>query len=259
MRPPVRAPSQMEPVAGALLMSRPWYRFFAEQLLDFLGLSTGAVRIPSLTTTERDALTAENGMVIYNSTDGEGQIYVGGTWYELGAYPKWDDLTVAAQDVKLHGVTDPDWVSLTDNLLVPGFDGAGVRDEEVFFAKQLPHGFDGATAISPHIHWCPDDAGAGVVRWGLEYSWAAIGTVFPSSTTIYVNADTPESAKQHTLSSFADIDVPASVGLSSMIVCRLFRNGSAAADTYDGQDALFLEFDFHIKKDSLGSTSESTK
>lgn len=239
-------------------MDPVWYEFM-RNFYRWLQATKGVPTLPSVTTAERDALDAAEGMMLINSTDDEAQIYAQSGWRELGVYPKWDDLSVAAQDVKLHGVTDPDWQTLTDNLLVLAFDGAGIRDEEVFFAKQFPHGFDGVTAISPHIHWCPSDAAAGVVRWGLEYSWAAINAVFPSSTTDYVNASTPEAANQHTLSSFADIDVPASIGLSSMIVCRLFRHGSNAADTYNNKDAFFLEFDFHIKSDSDGSTEEYTK
>ena len=39
--------------------------------------------IPSLTTTERNALTAVNGMLIYNSTDNKFQGYEGGSWANL--------------------------------------------------------------------------------------------------------------------------------------------------------------------------------
>ena len=39
--------------------------------------------LPSLTTTERNALTAVNGMLIYNSTDNKFQGYEGGSWANL--------------------------------------------------------------------------------------------------------------------------------------------------------------------------------
>ena len=44
---------------------------------------TGFVQFGSLTTTERDALTAANGMVIYNSTDNKFQGYENGGWVNL--------------------------------------------------------------------------------------------------------------------------------------------------------------------------------
>jgi hypothetical protein len=56
----------------------------AEQL-DMTGnaIIDGFVQFGSLTTVERDALTAANGMVIYNSTDNKFQGYENGSWVNL--------------------------------------------------------------------------------------------------------------------------------------------------------------------------------
>ena len=40
----------------------------------------GLVLLPSFTTTERDNLTAVNGMILYNSTTATVQVYQGGAW-----------------------------------------------------------------------------------------------------------------------------------------------------------------------------------
>jgi len=45
--------------------------------------STGTVQLPILTTTQRNALTAANGMLIYNTTDSKIQAYAGGAWVNL--------------------------------------------------------------------------------------------------------------------------------------------------------------------------------
>ena len=45
--------------------------------------TTGAVTLPTLTTTQRNALSAANGMVVYNSTDSKIQAYAGGSWVNL--------------------------------------------------------------------------------------------------------------------------------------------------------------------------------
>ena len=42
--------------------------------------TTGALLVPRLTTTERNALTAVNGMIIYNTTDNQMQGYINGAW-----------------------------------------------------------------------------------------------------------------------------------------------------------------------------------
>lgn len=51
-------------------------------ILDLQG-TTGAVLFPRLTTTQRDALTPTNGMVIYNSTTNKLQVRAAGAWVDL--------------------------------------------------------------------------------------------------------------------------------------------------------------------------------
>ena len=46
-------------------------------------VSTGFVQFSSLTTTQRNALAAVNGMVIYNSTDNKFQGYEDSAWVNL--------------------------------------------------------------------------------------------------------------------------------------------------------------------------------
>jgi hypothetical protein len=54
----------------------------ASALLD-LTSTTGALMLPRMTTTQRDALTAANGMLIYNTTLNKFQGYEGGAWASL--------------------------------------------------------------------------------------------------------------------------------------------------------------------------------
>ena len=44
---------------------------------------TSSLKVASLTTTQRNALTAANGMIIYNSTDNKFQGYENGGWANL--------------------------------------------------------------------------------------------------------------------------------------------------------------------------------
>ena len=53
-------------------------------LLSFTGTDTAWLKIKTLTTTQRDALTPANGMKIYNSTTGTEQTYYGGQWNDAG-------------------------------------------------------------------------------------------------------------------------------------------------------------------------------
>jgi len=45
--------------------------------------TTGGILFPRLTTTQRDALTATNGLMIYNTTDNKFQGYANGAWVDL--------------------------------------------------------------------------------------------------------------------------------------------------------------------------------
>lgn len=45
--------------------------------------TTGGILFPRLTTTQRDALTPTNGLMIYNTTDNKFQGYAGGAWVDL--------------------------------------------------------------------------------------------------------------------------------------------------------------------------------
>lgn len=65
----------------------------------------GPLRFANMTTTERDALTSPaNGMVIYNTTEGELQQYDGGSWSAIGS---GSGGSVSVDGVE---VTDPDFV-----------------------------------------------------------------------------------------------------------------------------------------------------
>ena len=45
--------------------------------------TTGSVKLPTLTTTQRNALSAANGMLVYNSTTSKIEAYAGGAWVQL--------------------------------------------------------------------------------------------------------------------------------------------------------------------------------
>jgi len=53
--------------------------------LQFSGTTHSGIKLLSLTTAQRDALTPANGMIIYNSTDNQVQGYVNGAWGEIRA------------------------------------------------------------------------------------------------------------------------------------------------------------------------------
>jgi hypothetical protein len=170
----------------------------------------------------------------------------------------WEDLRAPATEVRLpaSGYYNPAEVEYKGGIVLAFGDEAS-NEEEVSFLFQLPHSYKEGSDIYPHVHWVGEDNTSANVKWGLEYSWANVGVAFPTTTTIYVidaNADTDV----HNMASFAAITGTGKT-VSSMLICRLFRNSSSADDTYTGKSAYLLEFDLHYQIDTLGSRTETAK
>lgn len=169
----------------------------------------------------------------------------------------WDDLRIPGLSVKL-GASAPDLVAFlgAGNLKAYAFDG-GATSEEVHFTIQLPHSYKEGTDITPHVHWSPTTANAGNVQWFLEYSWANIDATFPAVTTINVIDAASGTAWDHQMGVMSAI-TGTSKTISSMLVCRLYRDPTGGSDTY-GDDASLLEIDFHFEMDTVGSRTVSAK
>lgn len=218
------------------------------------GLYRGTSKTSTLIVTGAGEVTLSS-ISLAGDPTGVLQSYAG----DIDTNVRWDDLRIPGLSVRT-GASAPDLVAFgaSESLAVLSFDGVNTT-EQVFFTVQLPHSYKEGTALSPHVHWTPTSTAAGNVIWNLEYSWQNINGTFPTatttiSTTAQAAGGTPWVQK---IAEFSDI-VGTGKLISSMLVCRLYRNPSAAGDTY-GDDAAFLEIDFHFQQDSTGSRSEYTK
>ena len=186
--------------------------------------------------------------------------------------PAYDDLRVPMSSTKLGGSKDPGFAVFKTNGA--GSQGVNVywfdpnTEEELYFAVQLPHGWQ-ENNLYPHVHWTPEVTADGTpadqkVEWGLEYTFTEVGGDFSNTQIIYGNTHLPQDvnvvAGRHYLTPLTQI-VPSATqkGLSPMLVCRLFRNATDAADDTYEHDAGLLEFDFHIIVDTAGSRTEFKK
>ena len=184
-----------------------------------------------------------------------------------GSATRYEDLRVPMSSTRRGAAEDPTYDKFRDD----GSGSVGVygnwfdpnRSEELFFEVQMPHGWKEGSTIYPHIHWSPKtNTGGNKVRWGLEFIWINVGETFANTTVIY--AEDPiapigpsPTAYQHVISGFSEI-IGTDQTLSSMLVCRVFRDGTHGNDTYN-DDALMLQFDFHYEIDADGSRQEYSK
>jgi len=182
-----------------------------------------------------------------------------------GAATVWEDLRLPATSFKLGTANDPDFAVWKTNvggtsqgIYLWWFDASA--EEELFFAVQMPHAWKKGSDITPHVHWIPAANGADgdVVSWGLEYTWTDIGDTANGDTTIvYGNVATPNEppvAHRHYYTDFAPLSGVGHDVVSSMLVCRIFRDatGAGLTDSY-GSDAGLMEFDIHYELDTVGS------
>ncbi len=159
------------------------------------------------------------------------------------------------------GTKAPTFALWKGGLYLYDFDNALVAAEkEIFFTVQMPHGWKEGSLVYPHVHWVNKAAGTAghVVRWGLEYTVANIGSVFPAAATIYgttiQGGGVITAADSHLITSFDPINMTGGE-ISRILACRLFRNSSNAADTYTGTAGL-LYIDWHIVMARPGSRYE---
>lgn len=185
-----------------------------------------------------------------------------------GAATVWDDLRVPLSEPS-SGAVKPEWSKFPygGSGLLPylnWFHASGI--DEMYFVVQLPHDWEEGSNIYPHIHWVPSQNGAAgptVPRWGLQYAWLNIGETFTSYTTIYGTTTAPASEvlvkDRHYLTPLGTGGIDGSgKTISSMLVCRIFRDGNDPADNFAGL-AGALEVDFHYQRNTLGSRQEYIK
>jgi hypothetical protein len=234
-------------------------------------LSGGSVGIN--TTTPEATLQVSGSTRMGNST-GYTQVASDGHMTMVGSATFWDDLLIEPV-VRGTGAQNPtferwyrDSGGTSNGVYLYSFDDALVAAEkEVYFSIQISHKWAGSP-IKFHTHWTPSvSATTAAPRWGFEYTWAGIGNDFGSTNTIYSDGNNYVSggteanltAGRHYLSLFPEITPTAAQDyLSSILICRLFRNSSSTADTYTNKVGL-LYADIHIECNSLGSNTEYSK
>lgn len=205
------------------------------------------------------------------------QFAADGTLTMNGTATVWDDLRIepVARTTGANAPTFEKWYDDTAGtsrgVYLYSFDDAAAGSEkEVHFTMQMPHAW-ALTSIYMHVHWVGNNADTTAApRWGLEYIWQKIGGGFGDTTIVYSDGsnytgsgtDADIIANKHYISKFAAISPGTSANaISSILIGRLFRNSSDAADTYDvgGNKCGLLYIDAHYEVNTLGSNTEYTK
>jgi hypothetical protein len=197
-----------------------------------------------------------------------------GTLRMDGAATVWDDLMVFPDATNRGNSTAPVWGGQSASAFKKNVGGTsqGVflwmfsasEEQELYFTVQLPHGYKVGSNIYPHVHWTTatgTPSGTNVV-WGLEYSIVAIGSNFPTTSTLTAHSvipsiGTPSGTGQHLITSLGSIS-GTNLDISTVLICRVYRATADVNDTFSNEVGI-LGIDFHIEKDTQGSRTEFTK
>ena len=164
--------------------------------------------------------------------------------------PAWamDGLEPTLRD----GVGNPaELANLIGNTIAYSFVENAVS--EVYVNWDVPFEYYIGTEIFAAIHWSPGDSTlAGNVRWGLEFTTAAVNGVFNSPTnTFYVTGSSDGTAYRH-IQSISAPYVGASPNQRFLI--RLFRDGAHETDTL-AAPAFLVGIDFYYQVNRFGVPS----
>ncbi|MRX41641.1 hypothetical protein GJU43_20350 [Flavobacterium sp. LC2016-23] len=193
--------------------------------------------------------TATDGVTPNNVTPGY-YVWNGNVWTKFStsntSTDVEDDLRVtidkgsnSAQLGNLTGISGPEIWFFRDNQGI----------EAMSFTVQLPHNWKEGSTIYPHIHWIPRASASGNMVWNLDYTWANMTTgTFSAVTTTTVTVNGPFVLNSHIVSDLTPSNSGisgAGKNISSVLICRIWRNSATANDTY-AADAGGISMDFHI-------------
>lgn len=175
---------------------------------------------------------------------------------------RWNDLRIPLTATRGGGVREPSFeVFRTD-----GVGSLGVflyffshnQQQELFFSAQLDHSYDEGTDLEPHLHVTMKSVATGTAKWGLEYTFANVNDVFPTTST-NTGSITIVAGDQyrHKIVGLGTIS-GASLKISSMVNCRIYRDVSDPGDTLNDEMGL-MEVDFHYQMCGNGSTQTFIK
>lgn len=151
------------------------------------------------------------------------------------------------------GANAPDVVAFR-GIELPAFAGTGPTTEEGFFTVHLLHDIMPGTFPTFHVHWSHDiGSPTGDVKWQIDYSIAKgyEQEAFPTTTTLS-STHTAGTQYYHHITDDDDMPITEAVEPDMVILGRVYRDPSDAADTFEN-DAYLIQVDMHYQIGQIGT------
>ncbi|HUU34182.1 MAG TPA: hypothetical protein VMW48_08960 [Vicinamibacterales bacterium] len=157
-----------------------------------------------------------------------------------------EDMRCGSTSAKVPTTGGPTWSQIgTSGIYTHKF----AKGDVIWLEMQMSHGYLDGTAYTFHVHWAPDDAGAGNVNWKLTYQAVAIAAAFSGAASSDTGTDlldaTTSTAYGHHLTPESTLS-GAGLTASFVLIGKLERVDNAT-DTYTG-GAFFFSADCHYRK-----------
>lgn len=193
--------------------------------------------------------------IVYRSTLGRPLTYgeMDGNFADLAARTDQAWMMDGLEPTLREGVGNPaELATFIGNTVAYSYVPSAVS--ETYVNWDLPFNWAAGTDLYAAIHWSPGNSTAtGNVRWGLEFTTAAVGGVFGSTQTVYVLGSADGTAYKH-IQSISAAYPGSSVNYNQRFLLRLFRDGADAADTFP-DNAYLVGIDFYYQVDQFGTPS----
>lgn len=142
--------------------------------------TTGAVRVHNLTTTQKNALTAANGMIVYDTTLNQMQCYINGSWGQCVRDLQSSDLTLTASDTLAISLTHAN-----QTWLIQGNAGPVTMSTLPFGSSDPVNGAEidliGNTDADS-VTFVVNDAANGIIGYGFTLGKGMVATVKYNAT-----------------------------------------------------------------------------
>ena len=126
---------------------------------------------------------------------------------------------------------------------------------ETYVNWDVPFNWATGTDLYAAIHWSPAaSTSTGTVRWGLEFTNAAVNGTFPDTSTFYVDTTVSTASAWKHIQAVSDPYPGAAVAPNMRFLIRLYRDGASGTDTFP-DNAYLVGIDFYYQVNKFGTPS----
>lgn len=126
---------------------------------------------------------------------------------------------------------------------------------ETYVNWDLPFNWATGTDLYAAIHWSPGSSTAtGTVRWGLEFTTAAVNGTFGDTNTFYVDSTVSTSSAWKHIQAVSAPYPGSGAAPNQRFLIRLYRDGASGTDTF-ANGAYLIGIDFYYQVNKFGVPS----